>query len=1612
MNKFLFKMFSVVMILSLMLMALPVQGAQAASTDVVISEFRVRGPNGAADEFVELYNLSASPVDIGGWLVRGSNSSSTIGTRATIPSGTILNPGCYYLVTNSSTSGGPYSGAVPGDLTFTTGITDDGGIAITLPGGTTIVDQVGMSTGSAYKEGTTLASLGSSNLNRGYERKPGGSAGSGLDTDDNSNDFQLITPSDPQNSASTCVDNSEPTSPKINEFSASTAGTDVEYVEIIGAPNADYSAYTILEIEGDSGATVGIVDEVINLGTTDANGLYLVNLAASALENGSLTLLLVKNFTGALNTDLDTDNDGVFDITPWDAIVDSVAVNDGGAGDVTYGTPTLGVAYDGLPFAPGGASRVPDGFDTDAATDWVRNDFDLAGIPGFDGTPEVGEAYNTPGRLNEVVPQINLGTVVISQVYGGGGNSGATYTHDFIELYNQTSSSVDLTGWSVQYASATGTSWQVTGLSGSIASGGYYLIQQAAGAGGTTPLPAPDATGSIAMSATAGKVALANNTTALSGACPTESVIVDFVGFGSTANCYEGSGPAPAPSNTMAIFRKDGGNQDTDNNSDNFETGIPNPRNSSFGTEDTAPEVTSTYPANSATDFATTADLTVTFSEAVALAGNWFDLTCSTSGSVTAAVSGGPTTFTLNPDVDLLVGETCTLTIYAANVTDQDANDPPDNMVSDFTVGFSTLDVCSLTYTPIYAIQGSGLVTPIPGAVTTQGVVVGDYEGPSPTLRGFYIQDLSGDGDVATSDGIFVFNGNNDNVNLGDVVRVTGTAAEYQDQTQVSASSVVKCGTGTVAPVDVTFPVPSLTYLERYEGMLVRLPQTMYVTEHFQLGRFGQVLLSSGGRLQQPTNVVAPGGTAIALQADNNLNKIILDDDLQNQNPDPILFGRGGLPLSASNTLRGGDTVTGVVGILTYTWSGNAASGNAYRLRPINVLGGSVPDFQPANPRPASAPDVGGTVKVVGMNLLNFFNTFNDGNAGTPGCFPSGNDSDCRGASNATEFARQYAKTVAAILAMNPDVLGVNELENDGYGPTSSIQFLVDQLNAATAPGTYAFIDVDANTGQVNVMGTDAIRVAILYKPGVVTPVGQTAPLNSVAFVNGGDPAPRNRVSLAQAFQQNSNGAVFIVNVNHLKSKGSACTAPDAGDGQGNCNQVRLNAVTELMNWFGTDPTGTGDPDIIMVGDYNSYAMEDPIIALENGGFTHLIKTFLGPDAYSYVFDGQWGYLDHALASASLASQVTGVADYHINADEPSVLDYLEDFKSAGQLINLYAPDEFRVSDHDPVIIGLKLNAPPTVDASGPYAVDEGSSVTLTATGNDPDGDTLVYAWDLDNDGTFEAGGQSVSFAGVDGPAIYTVGVQVTDEGGLSATATAIVTVNNLAPLVGPITAPTSPVKTGVTVNSSASFTDAGILDTHTALWDWGDGSTSSGVVTETNGSGSVTGSHSYAEAGLYPITLTVTDKDGGSSQSIFEAVIVYNPSGGFITGGGWINSPAGAYLEKPTRKGPALAAFAVKYLRSSSIVPTGNFEFLFLAGNLQFQATSFDWLVVDQTSKTAQFQGTGRINGKGSYKFMVWADDNRPDKMRIKIWKTDGTLIYDTGSNLPLLSGSIVVHR
>ncbi len=586
----------------------------------------------------------------------------------------------------------------------------------------------------------------------------------------------------------------------------------------------------------------------------------------------------------------------------------------------------------------------------------------------------------------------------------------------------------------------------------------------------------------------------------------------------------------------------------------------------------------------------------------------------------------------------------------------------------------SEAEIPSSSLTLIHEVQGRGEASPLMGRqdITIEGIVVGDFQDTN--LNGFYVQEEDADADVGedaelTSEGIFVYAPSGQNVKLGDKVLVTGTVDEFYNQTQLDEVSALavegKDLLKLVTPAELYLPFESDAILEHYEGMLVTLPQTLTVSDNHNLGRYGEIVLSNG-RLFNPTNVTTPGAAAQELQARNDRDRIIIDDGSTEQNPDPIPYPTP--TLSATNTLRDGDTVTGVTGVLAYSWSG-AGGTNAYRLHPITT-----PKFASENPRPAKPEAVGGSLKVASFNVLNYFDA---NEAGKPYPTP-------RGADTSREFDRQRAKIVRAIATVDADIVGLMELENDGYGTDSAIQDLVNGLNAATAPGTYDFIAPGLER-----LGNDEITVGLIYRPQTVEPIGKAATIGTGAF------ADKNRQPLAQTFREQTTGETFTIAVNHFKSKGGSGTGLDAdrGDGQGNWNATRTQAATELIDWLESDPTASNDPDVLIVGDLNAYAKEDPIAAIQDRGYSNLIQRFVGNDAYSFVFFGQAGYLDHALSSPSLTPQVTGVTEWHVNADEPRVLDYNEEFKSANQRRSLYEDNPYRSSDHDPVIIGLRLGA-------------------------------------------------------------------------------------------------------------------------------------------------------------------------------------------------------------------------------------------------------------------------------------------------------------------------------
>jgi predicted extracellular nuclease len=664
--------------------------------------------------------------------------------------------------------------------------------------------------------------------------------------------------------------------------------------------------------------------------------------------------------------------------------------------------------------------------------------------------------------------------------------------------------------------------------------------------------------------------------------------------------------------------------------------------------EDGAPEVQTTSPANGATAVAPGGNITVTFDEPVNVSASSFDIACANSGAHAAAVSGGPTTFTLDPDTAFAFSESCTVTILAANVTDQDTNDPPDAMQANFVFRFTTDEAffCGDPATPIHAVQGSGAASPLAGSsVQIEGVVVGDFQGTG-QFGGYYVQeeDAEVDGNVATSEGIFVFNTSTP-VSVGDVVRVRGTVTEFNGLTELTAVNAVSaCSTGaSVTPASVSLP----TDLEAREGMLVRLTQALVISEYFNYERFGELVLgqplAGESRPFTPTLVEEPGLSALARLTANLERRITLDDGLNVQNP-PSIRHPNGSAFSLANRFRGGDTVQNTIGVLGFDFG-------LYRIQPTGPA-----DYTAVNQRPAAPEDVGGSVKVAAFNTLNYFLTLDypTGNPLDNKCGPLQNV-ECRGADfdQPTEFTRQRDKLLAALAGIDGDIVGLNELENTpGVDPLGDpVNGLVTGLNAMLGAGTYDSIDTP-------VLGGDAIRVGMVYKPGKVTPVGDFEILTSSV-----DPRfieRRSRPALAQTFEVIATGARFTVVANHLKSKGSACTTaidghfddPDLGDGQGNCNVTRRLAAEALVD------------------------------------YTNLVEQHVGTYAYSFVFDGMAGYLDHALSTPSLTGQVTGVTEWHINADEPDVLDYDTSFKPPAQDA-LYEANAYRSSDHDPLLVGL-----------------------------------------------------------------------------------------------------------------------------------------------------------------------------------------------------------------------------------------------------------------------------------------------------------------------------------
>ncbi|PWN02906.1 hypothetical protein DJ010_10975 [Nocardioides silvaticus] len=938
--------------------------------------------------------------------------------------------------------------------------------------------------------------------------------------------------------------------------------------------------------------------------------------------------------------------------------------------------------------------------------------------------------------------------LVIKEVYGGGGNSNATFTNDFIELYNSSAGPISLNGKSLQYraAATTGAATNVFSLPNvEVGPGEHYLVQCAGGATGV-PLPQPADTTScgLNLSGTAGQIYLVNGTAGIAAqtnaAAPWTfaASVIDFVGFGGTAAIYEGAGRTPSLANNTQSVSRDATGTDTDNNNTDFTvTSPPTPTPKPAGVL----AVTDPGPKSGVVG------------EAIA------SFTMAATGGTspyTWSATGLPNGVNINSTTGQVTGTPSAVCTCTVTVTATDATNATDTQDFTFTVA------AGVDITPIHEIQGTGARSPFApptggGAGTVksvEGVVTAIYR--TGGFNGMFVQTAGTGGTTdatpGASDALFIFGGSNmvnipAGVVLGDSVRVTGPVSEFNDSTQITpanAAAVVELSTplAAVTPLEIAYPTTNAGR-EAHEGMLLAPTDDFTVTNNFQTNGFAEIGLATGDLpLKQPTEFAAPGTPAAdAVLAENAERAITLDD--------------GSTFNYLGNNTNKGVPLPWLTGTTSPPRVGAAAEfhapvildwrNNIWKFQPqaqITDSGSSLVTFENTRADNLAPADVGGDISIATFNVLNFFNTtgeayanadnatnppqdlrctyFNDreGNRiGNDSCgvqnlddpdtpeneASTNNGSGPRGAATDASLARQQAKLVHTINTMDASIIALEEMENSIKMPgetnrDDAVSYLVGLLNAAS-PGKWKFVRSpgEATTASA-VAEQDAIRPAFIYQPALVQPVGQSDILfGTTQFANAREP-------LAQAFKAVGapNSDAFAVIVNHFKSKGDSCTTAEQttkpwkcapGDNAnsefvGAFNGDRQRQATRLVQ-FADDFAAARDIEaVFLAGDFNAYTKERPIGILEEGGY-ELIESTDNPDEESYSFNGLSGSLDHVLGNDAAMELVTDADIWEINANESVAYQYSRYNYNATILFN--PDDPFATSDHNPEIVGLDL---------------------------------------------------------------------------------------------------------------------------------------------------------------------------------------------------------------------------------------------------------------------------------------------------------------------------------
>jgi uncharacterized protein len=918
--------------------------------------------------------------------------------------------------------------------------------------------------------------------------------------------------------------------------------------------------------------------------------------------------------------------------------------------------------------------------------------------------------------------------VVISQIYGGGGNSGGQFKNDFIELHNRGTSPIDLTGWSVQYASSAGTSWAVTTLTGTLAPGQFYLVQEAAGANLTAPgLPAPDASGGIAMSATAGKVALVSSTTALTGSCPLASV-VDFVGFGSAANCSEGA-PTATLSNTTAAIRGSNGCTDTDVNSADFTTGAPAPRNTASAIFNCA--APSTPPSITAATANPTLALqggTVTFTVVVKPGSNPTNTNITVTGNFSSI--GGTGAFALTGASADTGEQTFTTTVsVGSGITPGPKSIPvtaADGAGRHATATIS-MAVRSATLTPIHDIQGTSSFSPLSDTLlTTRGVVTGRRS------NGFFIQEEEAnyDADPNTSEGVFVFTSSAPPAAaaVGTAVFVIGRVSEFIPSADpfspptteligpVGASPFVALdAVGGVMPAPVALTAADLNaagsveQLERLEGMRVSIASLVVVAPtggtvseanatSTSNGVFYGVLPGVNRPFREPGLEVfeAAGAPATIPVFDANPERLRVDSDA--------------LGHAAIDTAPGA-TVTNIVGPLDYSFRSYTV--DLEPTAPVTVS----PLAAVATPaRLATA----GEFTIASANIERFFDTTDDPGVSDVILTP-------------TAFNTRLNKVSLQVrdVMRSPDIIGFEEVDN-----LPTLQAIAAKVNADTVAGGAAnpryaaYLQTGNDIGGIDsgfLVKSSRVDVLDVTQVGLATTF--TQPDGTQALLNDRPP-----LVLHAAIHRAPGDTPFNVTVivNHLRSlsgindavDGARVRAKRRAQAEYLANLIQACQSANLSN--GIDcPSVKPNERVVSVGDYNAFQFNDGYVDsigtikgtptpfdqvtlaspdLVTPDLVDLVDTAPADQRYSFVFDGNVQELDHVLITQNLAGLSNGLSYGRNNADFPEVL-------------RSDPNTPLRLSDHDPVVayFSFPLETTTTVSANPPTSTF-GQSITFTAT--------------------------------------------------------------------------------------------------------------------------------------------------------------------------------------------------------------------------------------------------------------------------------------------------------